>query len=77
MRHLRCSKSRDHEEQAMTLTISYKSEGEYTERVRDLDHGLDRAEIIAEAAGMRSRYNLHEGTITLSGQGLEFYGHVA
>jgi hypothetical protein len=62
---------------AMTLTINFKSEGEYTERVRNLDHGLDRAEEIAEMSGMRSRYNLHEGTVTLTGEDRMFFGYVA
>jgi hypothetical protein len=45
----------------MTLTISFKSEGTYTETVRDLDHGLDRAEILAEEIGMVSRLDYPDG----------------
>ncbi|WP_207842625.1 hypothetical protein [Williamsia soli] len=60
----------------MTLTINFKGEGTHTEKVRNLDHGLDRAEILAEEIGMVSRYN-RDGTVTLHGKGLEFGGYVA
>ncbi len=61
----------------MKLTISYGTEGEHTETVHNLDHGLDRAEKLAEAGNMQSRYTEATGVITIYRDRIPtFYGYI-